>query len=129
MLYRQYKYKFYLNMNHSVEINGKIGAIHSHTWEICIGMAVEENVFVSFSEIEKCVTSVLDRYQDKYMNNLPPFNVINPTLENVGDYFFEYLRKELWERGWMLLILELSETPSRVYQVSGINPRDDYTFV
>ena len=129
MLYRQYKYKFYLNMNHSIEMGGQQGAIHSHTWEMSMGIVVDEKLFVSFSEIEKCVSGLLDKYQDKYLNSVAPFNVINPTLENVCDYMFEFLQKELGKRGWTLLIMEMSETPSRVYQVSGINAQDDFTFV
>lgn len=128
MLYRQYKYKFYLNMNHSVEMEGQRGAIHSHTWEISMGIAMGDSQFIRFSDIEKRINELLDMYQDKYLNDVPPFNVINPTLENMCDYLFERVSKELQESGWMLLIMEMSETPSRVYQVSGINPEEDYTF-
>ena len=115
-------------MNHSVEIEGKQGAIHSHTWEIAMGIAVEQNEFVRFSDVEKYIDMLLGKYQDKYLNSVEPFNVINPILENVCDYLFEFLTKELWKKGWILLAVEMSETPSRVYQVSGFNPNEDYTF-
>ena len=81
MLYKQYKYKFYLNMNHSVEMEGKRGAIHSRTWEIAMGIAIVQDEFVRFSDIEQCISGILDKYQDKYLNDTPPFNVMNPTLE------------------------------------------------
>ena len=116
-------------MNHSIEMNGNKGAIHSHTWEMAMSIAAEKKAFVSFSDIEKAVNTLLERYQDKYINTIPPFTVINPTLENVCDYMFEYLQKELGKRGWTLLMLEMSETPSRVYRVSGNNPQEDFTFV
>ena len=128
MLYRQYKYKFYLNMNHSVKMEGKRGAIHSHTWEISMGIAMDQKEFVRFSDIEERINGILDKYQDKYLNTIPPFTAINPTLENMCDYLFEKVSKELRESGWILVIMEMSETPSRVYQVSGINPEDDFTF-
>ena len=32
-LYREYKFKFYLNANHYIIINGKNGQTHPHTWE------------------------------------------------------------------------------------------------
>ncbi|MBO5303341.1 MAG: 6-carboxytetrahydropterin synthase [Lachnospiraceae bacterium] len=128
MLHRQYKYKFYLNMNHSVEIEGQQGAVHSHTWEITMRIAVEQSVFVRFSDIEEYIDSLLGKYQDKYLNSMEPFNVINPILENVCDYFFEYMTKELWKKGWLLMVMEMSETPSRIYQVSGFSPQEDYTF-
>lgn len=149
MLYKQYKYKFYLNMNHSVEMEGRRGAVHSHTWEIAMGIAmgnsagdtmedsVEDSMepamgekqFVRFSDIEEQINTLLEKYQDKYLNEIPPFNIMNPTLENVCNYLFELVSVELRKKGLMLLIMEMSETPSRVYQVTGIRPEDDYTFV
>ena len=129
MLYKQYKYKFYLNMNHSVKMEGKMGDIHSHTWEISMGIAMGDVEFVRFSDIEKKVNMLLDKYQDKYLNEMAPFDVMNPTLENVCDYLYELVSKELKESGWMLLIMEMSETPSRVYQVSGIRTEENYTFM
>lgn len=129
MLYRQYKYKFYLNMNHSVEMEGRRGAIHSHTWEIAMGIVMGQREFVRFSDIEKRVNAILEKYQDKYLNDIPPFNVINPTLENMCNYLFDVVSRELKESGWMLLVMEMSETPSRVYQVSGISPEEDFTFI
>lgn len=129
MIYKQYKYKFYLNMNHSVEIEGKMGQIHSHTWEISMGITMVDGVFVRFSDIEKKVNELLEKYQDKYLNTISPFNVINPTLENMCDYLYELMSNELKESGWLLLVLEMSETPSRVYQVSGIRTEENYTFM
>jgi len=118
MLYKQYKYKFYLNLNHSIEMNGKMGDIHSHTWEIAMAIMMGEKEFVKFSDIEKRVNNLLDKYQDKYINKEEPFNNINPTLENVCDYFYKMVADELKESGWMLLSMEMSETPTRVYQIS-----------
>lgn len=118
MLYRQYQYKFYLNLNHSVELNGKQGAVHSHTWEIAMTIMLHSMEFVRFSEIESKVNALLDCYQDQYINEKEPFNKINPTLENVCDYLFEVVSEELKESGWKLLCMEMSETPTRVYQVS-----------
>ncbi len=121
MLYKQYKYKFYLNLNHSVEMDGNRGQIHSHTWEVAMGIAMATQGMVRFSDIEKKVNTLLDKYQDKYLNDIEPFNAINPTLENVCDYLFRLVSKELQESGWLLLNMEMSETPSRVYHVSELD--------
>lgn len=118
MLYKQYKYKFYLNLNHSVEVSGKRGEIHSHTWEIAMGIAVVTEKQVIFSDIEKKVNSLLDKYQDKYLNSIAPFNDMDPTLENVCDYLYGVIAGELQKKGWMLLSMEMSETPTRIYHVS-----------
>lgn len=121
MLYKQYKYKFYLNINHSVEMGGNRGQIHSHTWEVAMGISMISHGMVRFSDIEKKVNALLDKYQDKYLNEITPFTAINPTLENVCDYLYRRVAKEIEESGWMLLYMEMSETPSRVYQVSELD--------
>lgn len=116
-------------MNHSVELDGQRGAVHSHTWEISMAIAMGQEEIVRFSEIEKYISTMLQKYQDKYLNDIPPFNVINPTLEDTCNYLFEMFSKGLREKGWLLLTMEMSETPSRVYQVTGMHPEDDFTFI
>lgn len=128
MIYKQYKYKFYLNMNHYVHMNGKAGEIHSHTWEIAMGISLIGEEVISFSDIEHCVNDLLERYQDKCLNEVAPFTEVDPTLENVCDYLFDVCGREFQKRGWALLNMEMSETPSRIYQVSGIK-KDDYTLI
>lgn len=129
MLYKQYKYKFYLNLNHYVEMDGTKGEMHSHTWEIAMGIGVRDQEFVRFSDIEAYINEMLGKYQDRCINEIPPFNRVNPTLENVCNYLYELVSKGLQKKGWLLYIMEMSETPSRVYQVSGLRPAEDYTFM
>ena len=128
MLYKQYKYKFYLNINHAVVIDGKRGQIHSHTWEISMSISLDDGKFLRFNEIEKEIKDMLGKFQDKYINEVPPFNKITPTLENVCNYLYDVMSVSLKKKGWLLLSMEMSETPARVYQLSGIST-DDFTFV
>ncbi len=124
MIYRQYKYKFYLNMNHFVHMNGKAGAVHSHTWEIAMGISLAERKLISFSDIEQCVNELLEGYQDKCLNQVAPFNRIDPTLENVCEYFYNICEDEFHHRGWILLNMEMSETPTRVYQINKLKKEE-----
>lgn len=107
-------------MNHSVEINGQKGAVHSHTWEISMGISLDNEVFLSFKQIEDEINAILNKYQDIYLNDMPPFDRITPTLENVCDYLYKEVSVILRGKGWLLLNMEMSETPARAYQVSEI---------
>jgi 6-pyruvoyltetrahydropterin/6-carboxytetrahydropterin synthase len=102
-------------------MDGVMGEVHSHTWEVAMGIAVVGDKMVLFSEIEKKINTLLDRYQDKYLNSIPPFDVVNPTVENVCEYLYKEVSKAIQESGWMLLNLEMSETPSRVYHISELD--------
>ncbi len=122
MVYRQYRYKFYLNMNHSVTMNGHVGQIHSHTWEICMSISMaNDGEIVPFYQLEQVIDGVLDKYQDKYINEVSPFDEINPTLENVCEYLHGVFDEKLKEHDWMLLCMEMSENPSKSYQISNLD--------
>ena len=95
-----------------------MGQSHPHTWEVvlCV-MRIADN-FVMFNEIEKMCEEFLLSYQDVFINTVQPFTTINPTLENICGYFKEKIQNMLYEKGWLLLSIELSETPSRAYMIS-----------
>lgn len=122
----QYKYKFYLNASHSIKINNSSGQIHSHCFEIAIDIAsTSDMAFTSFNEIEERIEKLLDSYQDKLLNEIPPFNVINPTIENICGYFKCIIASNLSEIGWVILTIEMSETPSRAYIINVIEEMED----
>ena len=114
---QKYRFKFYLNAVHSIEINGIMGQEHPHTWEIGIDALKSDDSFVMFTAIEKGVEQLLSVYQDKNMNKVPPFDTINPTLENVSIYLKKVLEQFLVEQEWFLTRLEVSETPSRTFVI------------
>lgn len=124
MRYSQYKFKFYLNASHAIYINGSMGQRHPHTWEITIHVLKEKEEFVEFSLIETKIEGWMKQYQDKLLNEVPPFNQINPTLENCCDYFKEELKKLLLSEGWILLSIEMSETPMRSYVINLFDSED-----
>ena len=125
MRFRQYKFKFYLNARHGIYKNGVMGEIHHHTWEIVINVVKGRDETVKFHHLEHRVEEFLSAYQDKTLNDVPPFDMINPTLENICEYFKEELTKILNRNGWIFLMMEISESPSMAYVVSLID--DSYT--
>lgn len=115
MKYSQYKFKFYLNASHAIYINGNLGQSHPHTWEIMIDTIKLNDRFIQFHEVERRIEQLLHNYQDKYINEIEPFNSLNPTLENICEFFKNSIRKLLKEVGWELIKIETSETPARSY--------------
>lgn len=124
MKYQQYKMKFYLNCRHAIYIDGKIGDIHPHTWEFVVHIAKVRDKFVPFSDTEQNIEEILDPYQEQTLNTVKPFDMINPTLENCANYFRERFTSRLNSDGWILLLMEVSETPSRSYVMSMIDEQE-----
>jgi 6-pyruvoyltetrahydropterin/6-carboxytetrahydropterin synthase len=80
---------------------------------------------VEFGEFEKKIEEYLERYQDKLMNDVAPFDVVIPTLENMSDIFAKDFSEEIREMGARLVRLEGKETPTRGYIVD-FTETDEY---
>ncbi len=114
-MYGRYKFKFYLNASHAIYLDGVLGEIHPHTWEITLDTVKGRNDFVQFDTIEKEIERFLGRFQDGVINEIKPFDVTNPTLENLTVYFKRELMLILSDNGWLLTRIEVAETPARSY--------------
>ncbi len=117
--YKQYKFKYYLNMNHFITINDKPGEVHPHTWEISISVITERGD-LPFTNIERKMDEIMGNYQDKLLNECEPFDRVVPTVENAAKYFFRLIQDHIIQEDWILLMLELSETPTRSYIINAL---------
>lgn len=113
----RYRLRFYINAYHAVEWNGKMGQLHPHTWEINSDFSTNSDAEVQFNEYEKEIMDYLNRYDDKTLNEIKPFDELNPTVENFATVIFNDLRyhSELIENDVILQKLEVSEGPTRTY--------------
>ncbi|MEG0615403.1 MAG: 6-carboxytetrahydropterin synthase [Oscillospiraceae bacterium] len=125
MQYNQYKFKFYLNANHMIYLDGVSGQNHPHTWEIAINTLKIVDGFIQFNDVEKAVDGLLSAYQDVSLNDVEPFNFTNPTVENLCEFFKNEIRILLRKNGWVLLTIEVSETPTRSYIIDISDEIDD----
>lgn len=73
---------------HQLRLNydSKCENLHGHNWIINVVCECEEHeltdgMVVDFTHIKKAVQ---DRYDHKYLNDIAPFNEINPTAENMA---------------------------------------------
>lgn len=121
MRYKQYKFKFYLNARHAIYRDGVMGQVHPHTWEITLNVIKGRDEFVEFYVLERKVEEFMEKFQDRLLNDIKPFDVLNPTLENCCEYFKDRLVEILNKEGWIFLMMEMSETPARSYVVSLID--------
>ena len=119
-VFAQYQFKYYLNGSHFIFIDGKQGQVHPHTWEYILTILITREHFVEFNIFEKAIEKYFSAYQGQTINEIKPFDVVMPTLENMVDYFGEKLRDVIRETGGggELLKIEGSETPTRSYVIS-----------
>lgn len=114
---RGYKFKFYLNARHMMKINNMESKIHPHTWELVMYIDKKSDIFIPFTDIENYIQKILSVYEGKFINEIPPFDTIVPSMENMCEVFSLKLRELLDNQGWEFERLEISENPSRTYFV------------
>ena len=114
--FREYKFKFYLNANHFIVINGKEGEVHPHTWEFMVDVLMSDQKFVQFDAYEKAIDEYFNKYQNRVLNEIDPFDHIGLVDRLVGAA--DEIRRIVKELGGHLVKMESSETPTRSYVIS-----------
>ena len=88
---------------------GNCSNLHGHSWLIEVfikGKPSQMNkigILFDFSNIKK----IKDKYDHKFLNEIPPFNKINPTAENICQEIYKQL-KEINDS--LLFVVKVYET-------------------
>jgi 6-pyruvoyltetrahydropterin/6-carboxytetrahydropterin synthase len=44
---------------------------------------------VDFVELKRQMRAIIDRLDHRFLNEMPPFDVLNPSAENIAKYFYD----------------------------------------
>jgi 6-pyruvoyltetrahydropterin/6-carboxytetrahydropterin synthase len=70
------------------EYKGKCERLHGHNWKLDIYLTADalndDSMVIDFVEAKAVVGRVLDRYDHYHLNEVPPFDKVNPTSENIA---------------------------------------------
>jgi 6-pyruvoyltetrahydropterin/6-carboxytetrahydropterin synthase len=81
---------------------GKCENVHGHNYRCQVTVEGAEldsiGLLVDFVELKRVVHSVLDRLDHQWLNDLPPFDSLNPSAENIVKYIFEQVSENLTRR-------------------------------
>lgn len=114
---KYYRLKNYLNASHFVVFNGRKGNVHPHTWEFSALLVSCTEEVTKFTDTERKISAIFEPYQNKVLNDVAPFDSINPSLENMTEYFIGRIEKAVEGFGYKLVEVEGSETPVRTFGV------------
>ncbi len=79
--------------------HGKCENPHGHNYRVHVTLRGKEldasGLLLDFKQLKGVLRPVIE-YLDHFMiNDLPPFDVINPSAENLAKYFFDETNKQL----------------------------------
>ena len=72
---------------------GKCENIHGHNWKVVLSVKGERlneiGLLIDFHDLKKMLKEILNDLDHKNINEIPPFDQINPSSENIAKYISE----------------------------------------
>jgi len=98
---------------------GKCEALHGHRFKVVAtlkGNKLDEiGLAYDFTLLKQHLREILAKYDHTCLNDVPPFNRINPSSENIAYTSYKALKKKLAKAPVVLASIEVWESPqSRV---------------
>lgn len=78
---------------------GDCRRLHGHNWKVEVEVFASTlddlGMVVDFKTIKKMANEVTDQLDHQYLNDIPPFDELNPTAENMAAYIYKQLKEKL----------------------------------
>ena len=78
---------------------GACSNLHGHTWKVDILISCKEldkiGMSIDFKILKKILKNILSKYDHHLINNIEPFNNINPTAENLSREIYIQLKSQI----------------------------------
>ncbi len=72
---------------------GKCENVHGHNYKVQVTVQGSEldsiGLLVDFVEVKRLLHSASEYLDHRFINDLPPFDAINPSAENMAKYFYD----------------------------------------
>jgi 6-pyruvoyltetrahydropterin/6-carboxytetrahydropterin synthase len=92
---------------------GKCENVHGHRWEVVVTVAGTEldadGMAFDFTELKRSLDGVLERFDHHNLNEVAPFDTLNPSSENIAREVFGQLQAVL--PGVHIAQVEVYESP------------------
>jgi 6-pyruvoyltetrahydropterin/6-carboxytetrahydropterin synthase len=79
--------------------HGKCENVHGHNFRVQVMVEGSQldatGLLVDFIQVKKAMQAVIDRLDHQFLNEVPPFDTINPSAENIARYFYDEMSKGL----------------------------------
>ena len=80
--------------------NGKCENLHGHNFVVEVvvkGNELDKDVeyLIDFKILKKMLNEIIEPLDHVHLNNVPPFDKINPSSENLSKYIYKEMKKKL----------------------------------
>ena len=72
---------------------GKCENVHGHNYRVRVTIQGDQldstGLLVDFLDVKRLIGGVVDYLDHQFINDLPPFDELNPSAENIAKYFYD----------------------------------------
>jgi 6-pyruvoyltetrahydropterin/6-carboxytetrahydropterin synthase len=80
---------------------GKCENLHGHNYRVRVTLEGREldsvGLLYDFVHLKLVIQSVIRSLDHRYLNELPPFDLLNPSAENISKYIYDETSKQMKE--------------------------------
>lgn len=81
---------------------GKCENPHGHNYKVRITLCGEKldniGLLLDFRDIKTVMNDIVDRLDHQMLNDIEPFNTLNPSAENMAKFFYDEMNARLCEK-------------------------------
>ena len=95
--------------------HGKCEALHGHRFQVVAKVSATKlddiGIAYDFAELKQHLNDILSRFDHTCLNDVPPFDEINPSSENIAATIYNELKPKLAGTPVSLSCVEVWESP------------------
>lgn len=81
------------------EYPGDCQRLHGHNWKVEVEVSASEldelGMVIDFKQVKQATREATDRLDHQYLNEIKPFDQLNPTAENIARTLFQQISVSL----------------------------------
>jgi 6-pyruvoyltetrahydropterin/6-carboxytetrahydropterin synthase len=93
---------------------GKCENVHGHNYKVQVMVGGDQldsaGLLLDFVELRRAIKGLVERVDHRFLNDLEPFDKINPSAENIAKFFYDELAPQVQERGQQIQAVRVWET-------------------
>ena len=97
------------------DYQGKCEALHGHRYKVVAKVKASRvddiGLAYDFTVLKQHLDDIISRFDHTCLNDVPPFDKINPSSENIASTIYDELRPKLAEAPVSLSCVEVWESP------------------
>ena len=103
---------------------GKCEEMHGHRYRVVVKIEAEKlndiGLAYDFTDLKRYLNDIIERFDHTCLNEVPPFDKINPSAENIATTIYDELKEKLAGEPVKLTAVEAWEAPEQ-----GVSYRSD----